>query len=226
MGLCIALFVYWLVVVGECTYLGRYAVRFIYQRGAAIYDRVRQSIHATDEALLLPVLAHPLVGRLNHTTLDIATGTGRVPLLLASQPWFDGVAHGLDFSPAMLAHGQAKVDQVGLGAAVEFTHGEAGSLPWPDGRFDLVTCLEALEYFPHPRRALAEMVRVLRPGGTLVVSKYPDVWARWLPGKALSTSTMTTVLQHLGLHNIDVRVWQPGQYELVVAEKVSTNTAG
>ena len=37
-------FLYWLVVVGECTYLGRYAVRFIYQRGAHFYDAARQYV--------------------------------------------------------------------------------------------------------------------------------------------------------------------------------------
>ena len=47
-----------------------------------------------------------------------------------------------------------------------------------DASFDLVISLEALEFFPRPRRALAEMSRVLRPGGALVVSKYPDRWAR------------------------------------------------
>lgn len=219
MGVLVVLFVYWLVVVGEGTYLGRYAVRFIYQRGAAIYDHVRQDVNATDEALLLPVLARPLLGKLQHTTLDIATGTGRVPLLLAAQPWFDGVAHGLDFSPAMLAQAEAKAANAGRTDSVRLTHGEAGHLPWPDAHFDLVTCLEALEYFPRPRQALSEMARVLRPGGMLVVSKYPDSWARWLPGKAFSTRRMRDVLQKLGMHDIQIAPWQPGQYEFVIALK-------
>ncbi|HRC75635.1 MAG TPA: hypothetical protein PLO33_08145, partial [Kouleothrix sp.] len=47
---------YWLIVVGEGTYLGRYAVRFIYQRGARIYDDVRRPVVASDAALLLPLL--------------------------------------------------------------------------------------------------------------------------------------------------------------------------
>ncbi len=219
MGVLVVLFVYWLVVVGECTYLGRYAVRFIYQRGAAIYDTVRQHVSASDETLLLPVLARALVGRLHHTTLDVATGTGRVPLLLASQAWFDGVAYGLDFSPAMLAEAQAKAANMRRTASIRLTHGEAGHLPWPDAHFDLVTCLESLEYFPRPRQALAEMARVLRPGGMLVVSKYPDNWARWLPGKAFSTRHMHDVLQQLSMRDIQIEPWQPGQYEFVIAFK-------
>lgn len=219
MGLLVVVFVYWLVVVGEGTYLGRYAVRCVYQWGAGVYDAVRQDVHATDESLLLPVLARPLVGKLYHQALDVATGTGRVPLLLAAQPWFDGVAYGLDFSPAMLAAATAKAQQAGVAETVALCYGEAGRLPWPDESFDLVTCLEALEYFPQPRRALAEMSRVLRPGGTLVVSKYPDQWARWLPGKAFSSSKMTSILQRIGLHDIEIRPWQPENYELVIARK-------
>ena len=97
--------------------------------------------------------------------------------------------------------------------------GDASALPWPDGAFDLVTSLEALEFFPRPRRALAEMTRVLRPGGTLVVSKYPDTWARTLPMKALTRRGMRRALERLGLGAIEFRDWQPGHYELVIAKK-------
>src|SRR6266511_1586403 len=74
--------IYWLLVVGECTYLGRAAVRFIYQRGASVYDAVRRQVIASDEALLLPILRAALAGRPAPRVLDVATGTGRVPLLL------------------------------------------------------------------------------------------------------------------------------------------------
>jgi ubiquinone/menaquinone biosynthesis C-methylase UbiE len=98
--------------------------------------------------------------------------------------------------------------------------GDAGHLPWPDASFDLVISLEALEFFPRPRRALAEMSRVLRPGGALVVSKYPDVWARALPFKGLSRHSITRLLGRLGLAEIAIREWQPGHYELVTARKL------
>jgi ubiquinone/menaquinone biosynthesis C-methylase UbiE len=210
---------YWLIVVGEGTYLGRYAVRFVYQRGARYYDQLRAAVTASDAELLLPLLAAPLVGRLQHTTLDVATGTGRVPLLLAQQAWFDGVAYGIDFAPAMLAQAEAKLDSAGLRGRVLLHHGEASRLPWPNGSFDLVTCLEALEFFPRPRVALRELVRVLRPGGALVVSKYPDRWARLLPGKGLTTRVIYDLLERAGMREMQVRPWQPGHYELVLAIK-------
>ena len=212
-------FLYWLIVVGEGTYLGRAAVRLIYQLGAGVYDQARANVTASDEAVLLPLLRAALAGTPGPRVLDVATGTARVPLLLAAQPWFDGVIDGLDLTPAMLAHAQAKIAAAGLAARVALRQGDAGSLPWPDESFDLVISLEALEFFPRPRRALAEMSRVLRPGGALIVSKYPDRWARALPFKGITRRGMTRLLERLGLAEIAIREWQPGHYELVTARK-------
>lgn len=218
-ALALLAFLYWLIVVGEGTYLGRRAVRFIYQRGARFYDAARQAVTASDEAELLPLLRAALAGRVGAQVLDVATGTGRVPLLLARQPWFDGTAYGLDLAPAMLEQARAKAQAAGLGERVILRLGDAGSLPWPDASFDLVTALEALEYFPRPRRALAEMVRALRPGGTLVVSKFTDGWARALPLKGLTRRGVARRLDRLGMQAIEIRAWQPGHYELVIARK-------
>jgi ubiquinone/menaquinone biosynthesis C-methylase UbiE len=218
-ALALLAFLYWLIVVGEATYLGRYAVRFIYQRGARFYDAARQSVTASDEHTLLPLLHMALVGVAAPQVLDVATGTGRVPLLLAGQPWFGGQVHGLDIAPAMLAQARAKAADTGLSARITLHEGHAGSLPWPDHTFDLVTSLEALEFFPYPRRALAEMARVLRPGGALIVSKFPDGWARVLPLKGLTRRRVTHLLQQIGITAIEIRDWQPGHYELIIARK-------
>jgi SAM-dependent methyltransferase len=111
------------------------------------------------------------------------------------------------------------VAAAGLSERVALREGDASALPWPNGAFDLVTSLEALEFFPRPRRALAEMARVLRPGGTLVISKYPDVWARALPLKGLTRRSMVRTLTRLGFEAIEFADWQPGHYELVIARK-------
>jgi ubiquinone/menaquinone biosynthesis C-methylase UbiE len=218
-ALALLAFLYWLIVVGEATYLGRYAVRFIYQRGARFYDSVRRGVTTGDERDLLPLLRTALVGVAAPRVLDVATGTGRVPLLLAGQPWFGGEVHGIDIAPAMLAQARTKAAAAGQSARIMLREGDAGALPWPDQTFDLVTSLEALEFFPYPRRALAEMARVLRPGGALIVSKYPDRWARALPLKGLTRRRATHLLQRLGVAAVEIRDWQPGHYELVIARK-------
>ena len=218
-AVALVVFLYWLIVVGEGTYLGRYAVRLIYQLGAGVYDQARGNVTASDELLLLPLLQVALAGTPEPRVLDVATGTARVPLLLAAQPWFDGRIDGLDLTPAMLARAQSKIDAAGLEARVALHQGNAGNLPWPDASFDLVISLEALEFFPRPRRALAEMARVLTPGGALIVSKYPDPWARVMPFKALTCPSMTRLLTRLGLTEIAILEWQPGHYQLVTARK-------
>jgi len=221
-ALALLALLYWLIVVGEGTYLGRAAVRFIYQRGAAVYDDVRRHVVASDEALLLPILRAALAGRHAPAVLDVATGTGRLPLLLGRQDWFAGTVCALDIAPAMLERARAKIDAAGLAERVTFYQADAGTLPWPDAHFDLVTSLEALEFFPRPRRALAEMARTLRPGGVLIISKYPDGWARALPFKGLTRRRMMELLERLGLHAIKIRDWQPGHYELVIARKLQS----
>jgi ubiquinone/menaquinone biosynthesis C-methylase UbiE len=220
-ALALLAFLYWLLVVGEGTYLGRYIVRLIYQLGAGVYDEARRNVTASDETVLLPLLRQALAGRAAPRALDVATGTARVPLLLATQPWFDGAIDALDLAPAMLERARAKLAAAGLGARVTLHQGDAGALPWPDASFDLVTSLEALEFFPRPRRALAEMARTLKPGGALLVSKYPDVWARALPLKGLTRQSISGLLERLGLCEIAIREWQPGHYELVIARKKS-----
>jgi ubiquinone/menaquinone biosynthesis C-methylase UbiE len=151
--------------------------------------------------------------------LDVATGTGRVPLLIAQGPGLAAEIVGLDLTPQMLDQARAKQLAACPQAAIRWQLGEAGRLAWPDASFDLVSCLESLEYFPQPQRALAEMARVLRPGGTLVISKWPDGWARALPGRALTSAALARRLATLGLGEIMIKPWQPGNYELVTARK-------
>lgn len=210
---------YWLVVIGEGAYLGSWAVRLIYRLGAAHYDAVRVATHAEDTSLLLPVLREAVAGVDRPQVLDVATGTGRVPLLLADEQGFTGTLVGLDLTSQMLDHAREKQATLCSQVPIFWLVGEASFLGYADASFDLVCCLEALEYFPRPGPALAEMARVLRPGGALVISKWPDGWAYMLPGRAFTRSALTRQLGCLGFGMITVRPWQPGNYELVTARK-------
>lgn len=113
----------------------------------------------------LPVLVEYAAVQPGEKALDVATGTGNTALALA-EAGADVV--GVDVSPAMLA--QARERAEGEGVAVEFRHGAAESLPFEDASFDLVTARHAPHHFRDVPRFLAEVHRVLRPGGRFVMA--------------------------------------------------------
>lgn len=95
--------------------------------------------------------------------LDVATASGHTALALA--PRVREVV-GLDLTPAMAAEFAAEARARGFPAA-RFVVGDVEAIPFPAASFDLVTCRRAAHHFPDIPRALAEMARVLCPGGRL-----------------------------------------------------------
>lgn len=96
--------------------------------------------------------------------LDLATGTGDLAIMLAQMEPGMHVT-GLDLSREMLAVAERKVADTGLDRQIDLVEGNALHLPFADASFDLVTCGFGLRNFPDLAEALAEMRRVLRPGG-------------------------------------------------------------
>jgi len=98
------------------------------------------------------------------TLLDAGCGTGN--LLQAIQRCHPALTlHGLDFSEAMLRRARNKVSD-----AILTTGNLNAILPYPTGFFDVVTCINALYAVAQPEYTVAELRRVLKPGGTLIVS--------------------------------------------------------
>jgi ubiquinone/menaquinone biosynthesis C-methylase UbiE len=105
-----------------------------------------------------------LAGRSRLDALDVGCGTGFLSFELARRG--HGVV-GIDFAPAMLAEARRKAAEEG--AAVRFEQGDAEQLPFVASSFDLVISRHVLWTLPHPEAAADEWIRVLRPGGRLVV---------------------------------------------------------
>jgi ubiquinone/menaquinone biosynthesis C-methylase UbiE len=151
----------------------------------------------------------------------VATGTGRLPQTLLRQPDFDGQVFGLDLSAKMLrvaeGHLETQAERAGLLVA------SAAPLPFSDDRFEAVTCLEALEFFPSGQVALEELVRVLRPGGWLLITNRTGWEARLMPGHTWSRAQVIEILRSLPLIDISVRPWQT-YYDLVWARKRALRT--
>ena len=103
---------------------------------------------------------------LTGPALDIATGTGDLAFALARQPGIDQ-AVGVDLLPPMIARGQDKLRRRGKQSAapVAFLVGDALRLPFPDHSFACATAGFSLRNMPDLPQALAEMARVVRPGG-------------------------------------------------------------
>jgi SAM-dependent methyltransferase len=97
--------------------------------------------------------------------IDVGCGTGNYTRYLAdSAP--DGLVVGIDASEAMIAAAGKRGGGVGN---LAYVRGDAGNLPFPDCEFDAVCCVGVLHMLDRPLDALAEMVRVLAPGGRLAV---------------------------------------------------------
>lgn len=127
-----------------------------------------------------------LVSRVNAIpgswVLDVATGTGLVAVELAAR---NLRVVGLDQSPAMLGRAAAAVRRAGFGERVRLILGQAQALPFADGAFDSLTFTYLLRYVDDPAATLAELARVLRPGGVMAGLEFhvpSDPWlqAGWL----------------------------------------------
>src|SRR5271165_5152128 len=97
--------------------------------------------------------------------LDVASGTAGVALQLAARGQARVV--GVDLTEQMLRQGQRRVAAAGMSDRVELVAGRAEQLPFPDAYFDALTFTYLLRYVRDPQATLAELARVLKPGGTM-----------------------------------------------------------
>jgi ubiquinone/menaquinone biosynthesis C-methylase UbiE len=212
-----ALGFYWLFVIAEGTYLGSRVVAWTYDLVAGRYDAIKQFNPVNESWFVAGPLLRAMGGVKKPLVLDVATGTGRLPLaLLGSHFASGGQIVGLDLSRGMLRRARAKLE--GEASRVSLVWQDAGRLPFEDGVFDAVACLESLEFMSRPRAVLAEMVRVLAPGGVLLLTNRVGREARLLPGRAFSRPDFEQALTGLSLEEIDIRRWQVN-YDLAIARK-------
>lgn len=213
----LGLLFYWLVVVTEGVFLGRRVVVWLYDITAHKYDRVKAFDDEAERFFVIRPLLHHLQHRPAPRILDVATGTGRVPLFLLNEPTFHGRIYGLDASQKMLALAAIKLRPFDYRAGL--VRQAAVPLPFADATFDAVTCLEALEFFPSDTAALEEMVRVLRPGGLLMVTRRRGREARLFFGRRHRTrDQVESYLAGLGLVEVSMLPWQV-DYDQVLARK-------
>ena len=164
-------------------------VREIFDASAAHYDKGM----AFTEKLFFGDGRAWACSQVRGQVLEIAIGTGRnLPFYPA-----DVEITGIEISPVMLEIARQRPQ--GLGRQVKLIIGDAQALPFPDQRFDTVVCTIALCSIPDERKAVAEVWRVLRPGGRFVALEHvrsPNIVIRGLE-RLLEAYTVRTQADHL-----------------------------
>jgi len=215
-AIVVAAILYWLLIATEGTYLGPRIVTLLYDWTAPRYDRIKELRFVHEMQRLGIPLAEALAGVASPRVLDVATGTGRLPQALLYQVDLDAHVVGIDRSGPMLAQARPVADEYDGRAA--FIQGDAESLPFRDATFDAVTCLEALEFMSRPGAVIDELLRVLKPGGVMLVSNRVGADAWLFPGRLCGRGRLERYLERAGATNIDTERWQV-HYDLIWALK-------
>ena len=149
------------------------------QRVRGVFDSVATRYDLMNDLMSLGVhrlwkrFAMQLTGvRAGQRVLDLASGTGDLAARLAGLVGPAGLVVMSDINAAMLAQGRDRMLDDGRVGNVRYAQLDAEALPFPAGSFDCVTIGFGLRNVTHKERALAEMHRVLRPGGRALVLEF------------------------------------------------------
>jgi SAM-dependent methyltransferase len=213
----IATLIWWLSIHTEGVYLGRRVVVWLYDVYASRYDNIKSNDDEDEHDYIAAPLLKAIAPNTAPLVLDVAGGTGRIPMALWQHNLFEGHVVCVDRSLKMLEQGVAKLDE--SDDLVTFMYMDAMRLHFADASFDVVTCMEALEFFPDMARGINEWARVLRDGGLLLTTMRqnapftPNIW---------DANTFEGHLREAGFDNIRFQMWQQ-DYQLVWATKRGTS---
>lgn len=149
----------------------------IFQRVAGKYDLMNDLMSMGMHRLWKRFTVAQAQARPGQHVLDVAGGSGDIGAALARKVGPSGCVVISDINPAMLDVARDRLANQGLVGHIEFTEADAEQLPFADASFHLVTLGFGIRNMTHPERALAEIHRVLKPGGRLLVLEFSH--ARW-----------------------------------------------
>ncbi len=138
----------------------------MFDQVAAGYDRTNTVLSLGNDKLWRVAVTRAVAPRPRQRILDLAAGTGASSVALARS---GAEVVAADFSPGMIAEGRRRHGGM---ANLTFAEADATALPFDDDAFDTVTISFGLRNVADPRKALAEMLRVTKPGGRLVVCEF------------------------------------------------------
>jgi len=204
----------WELYVCEGAHFGPRFVTLLYDLSARHYDNIKQFDEDWEDRFLGEPIHTACTFLDAPLLLDVGAGTARVARTLLRSGTFTGTIINAEPSRRMITQGSRLVPS----HHSVWVNAWSVPLPFPDNTFDMVTCLEILEFTPSPRGTLRELVRVLRPGGWLITTNRIGREAKWILGKTFPREQFTAELQAVGLIEIDVLLWQM-DYDLAWAQK-------
>lgn len=139
------------------------AIETSYARWAPVYDKTFGAV--TDAGRRQTV---EFINAQSGTVLEVGVGTG-----LSLKHYRRGLkVTGIDFSAEMLAKARNKVNRMNFGQIVALLQMDARALSFPDNTFDTIAAMHVLSVVPEPEKVMAEIARVLKPGGRVVITNH------------------------------------------------------
>ncbi|POX68558.1 bifunctional demethylmenaquinone methyltransferase/2-methoxy-6-polyprenyl-1,4-benzoquinol methylase [Microbacterium sp. Ru50] len=154
----------------------------MFDQVAGAYDRTNDVLSLGQDRLWRIAATRAIDPKPEERILDLAAGTGASSVSLARS---GAEVVAADFSPGMIAEGVRRYGPQAPGGGIpnlSFVEADATNLPFGDAEFDVVTISFGLRNVNEPKKALAEMLRVAKPGGRLLISEFSQPPSRAFAG--------------------------------------------
>jgi demethylmenaquinone methyltransferase/2-methoxy-6-polyprenyl-1,4-benzoquinol methylase len=138
---------------------------------AGRYDRLNRMLSAGIDVSWRKKAIRQLKGDKPQQILDVATGTADMAIIACRMLDPDKII-GIDISNRMLEHGRKKIEKEGLASCIQLQGGDSETINFPDNSFDAVMVAFGVRNFENLEKGLKEMLRVLKPGGKLLVLEF------------------------------------------------------
>ena len=144
-------------------------VREMFDHIAPTYDRLNHVLSMNVDKLWRRHALREIVDGSALRILDVACGTGDSTVSIAKAAGEGSMVTGVDISEGMMALVGDKAEKAGVGNRIRLQVADGEALPYEDGTFDRVTCAFGIRNFEHKEKGLSEFLRVLSPGGKVVI---------------------------------------------------------